>query len=153
MKTTILNKYRLLYRMQILQLQCGGMCVYYVQRAGYTLTYILYMVCSYMESNSVLVENDDATSAVSPTRRGTPGKDVWNAESPTKRLFFLRSVNVLARLPKHKRPRCLRVVNSGIHAPHPRNLGGVILKPLKSAILFISEYLRPCRERPPSSLQ
>ena len=27
-------------------------------------------------------------SAVSPTRRGVPPRDVWNAESPTKRLFL-----------------------------------------------------------------
>ena len=31
----------------------------------------LYMVCSYMESNSVLVTDGDITSVVSPTRRGT----------------------------------------------------------------------------------
>ena len=34
----------------------------------------LYMVCSYVESNSVLVSDGDTTSAVSPTRRGAPRK-------------------------------------------------------------------------------
>ena len=51
------------------------MSAYYVQRAGYTSTYILYIACSYVESNSVLVA-DDTTSAASPIRRGNPRKDV-----------------------------------------------------------------------------
>ena len=72
------------------------------------------------------VANDDTTSAVSPTRRGAHEKtyEVWNTESPAKRLCLSRSVDALARLPKHiNRPRCLlRVVNSGIHSPHPLDL-------------------------------
>ena len=45
--------------------------------------YILSMICIYyVESNSVLVADGDITSAVSPTRRGAPRKDVWNAEPP-----------------------------------------------------------------------
>ena len=39
-------------------------------------------------------------------------------------------------LPKHNnRPRCLRVVNSVIHAPHPLDLRGVSTKPPKPPIL------------------
>ena len=48
-----------------------------------------YMLCSYMESNSVPVADGDTTSAVSPTRRRARPRCVWNAESPTKRLFLL----------------------------------------------------------------
>ena len=54
----------------------------------------LYMVCSYMESNSVLVTDGNTTSAVSPTRGGARPKYVWSAESPTKRLCLSRSVYV-----------------------------------------------------------
>ena len=76
-----------------------------MQFAGYTN-----FVCSYyVESNSVrLVADDDTTSAVSPTRRGAPRKDIWNAEPPVKRLCLPSSVDALARLPKHNNgPRCL----------------------------------------------
>ena len=87
---------------------------------------ILYIVCSYVDPNPVLVADDDTTSAVSPTRRGAPRNDVWNAESPKKRQCLPWSVGALARLPKHNnRPRFLRVVNSGIYAPQPVDLGGV----------------------------
>ena len=41
------------------------------------------------------------TCAVLPTRRGARPKYVWNADSPTKRLFFLWSVYILARLPRN----------------------------------------------------
>ena len=44
------------------------------------------ILCSYVASNSVLVADGEITSAVSPTRRGAPRRDVWNAESPTKGL-------------------------------------------------------------------
>ena len=59
------------------------------------------MLCSYMESNSVLVADGNTTSsAVSPTRRGARPKYVWTAESPTKRVY------ILARLPnKHNNRR------------------------------------------------
>ena len=40
-------------------------CVCYIQFAGYTD-----IVCSHVESNSVLVADDDTISAVSPARRG-----------------------------------------------------------------------------------
>ena len=56
---------------------------------------------------------------------------------------------------KHNRPRSLRVVNSGIHAPYPLDLGGATHKPLKPAFL-IPEHLEhhgPCRQRAPSSLE
>ena len=48
-----------------------GMCVSYIQFAGYTSVYV---VCSYVELNSVLVADDDTTAAVSPTRRRAHGK-------------------------------------------------------------------------------
>ena len=110
------------------------MCACCVQSPGCTSRLpvsCIYMVCSYVESNSVLVADDDTTSAVSPTRGGAPRKDVCNAESPTKCLRLPSSVNGLSRLPKHNRPRCLRVVNSEIHAPRPLDLAVVFLKPSK----------------------
>ena len=59
-----------------------------------------------MESNSVLGADDNATSAVSPTRRGARPKYVWSAESLTKRLGLPRSVYILTRLPnKHNHRR------------------------------------------------
>ena len=60
----------------------------------------LYMACSYMESNSVLVADGNTTSVVSPTRGGARPNYVWTAESPTKR------VHIFARLPnKHNHRR------------------------------------------------
>ena len=62
----------------------------------------------------------------------------------------------LARLPKYNnRPRCLRVVNSGIHAPHLRDLVVliVILKPLKPSILLIFEHLGPYSQLLPPYLK
>ena len=50
-----------------------GVCVCYIQCAGYTSVYVVPGVCnSYVESNSVLLvdANDDTSSAVFPTRRG-----------------------------------------------------------------------------------
>ena len=49
----------------------------------------------------VLVIADDTTFAVSLIRRGAPRKDVVNVELPTKRLCLAKSMNALARLPKH----------------------------------------------------
>ena len=58
-----------------------------------------------MESNPVLVADDNPTSAVSPTRRGARPKYVWSAESTTKRVCLPRNVYILARLPNdHKQP-------------------------------------------------
>ena len=54
------------------------------------------------------------------------------------------------------RPRCLRVVNSGIHAPHPRDLRGVIIKPPKLPTILNFKHLKhlgPCRQRALSSLE
>ena len=66
----------------------------------------LYMVCNYMESNSVLVADGNTTSAISPTRRGARPKHVWSAESTTKRICLPWSVYILARLPnKHNHRR------------------------------------------------
>ena len=63
----------------------------------------------------------------------------------------------LARLSKHSNgPRCLRVVNSGIHAPHPLDLRGVIIKPPNPPTIVNSKHLKhlgPYRQRPLSSLE
>ena len=93
-----------------------------------------------------------------------PRKDTRHAGPPAKRICLPRSVDDLARLPnKHNnrprcldRPRCLRVVNSGIHAPHPLDLRGVIIEAPKPPILLNFEHLKhrgPCRQRPLSSLE
>ena len=64
MKTTVLNKYRLLYNIASIK-HSTGVCV----RAMYDVlgtppVYILYMVCSYVESKSVLVADGDTTSVL-----------------------------------------------------------------------------------------
>ena len=102
----------------------------YIQFAGYTCVYVVPGVCNsyYVQSNYVLlvVANDDTTSAVLPTKRGAH-ENAWNTEPPGKRVCLPRSEDALARLPKrNNRPRCPRVVNSGIHAPHPLDLREVI---------------------------
>ena len=64
-----------------------------------------------MESNSVLVANGNATSAVSPTRRGARPNYAWSAESSTKRLCLPRSAYILTRLPSmhnHRRGYILK---------------------------------------------
>ena len=90
-------------------------------------------------------------------KKRSPRKDVWNTEPPVKRLCLPPSVDALARLPEHNnRPRCLRVVNSGIHAPHPLDLRGVIAKPPKPPIFLNFEHLKhlgPCLQRSLSSLE
>ena len=71
----VLDKYRLVYnRMSYTKVQDS---VVYKSTALNKSTdcstppaYILYMICSHMESNSVLVAGGDTTSALSPTRRG-----------------------------------------------------------------------------------
>ena len=72
MKTTssVLNKYRLLY---------SSVCSTYSALGIPAYILVLYIVRSYVESNSVLVADDDDTtsSAVSLTRRGGPRNDVW----------------------------------------------------------------------------
>ena len=136
-------------------------CVCYIQFVGYTSVYVVPSVCnSYVESNSLLlVANDDTTSAVLPTthKERSPRNDVWNTEPPAIRVCLPRSVDALARLPKHNnRPRCLRVVNSGIHSPHPLDLRGAIIKPPKPPILLNFEHLKhlgPCLQRSLSFLE
>ena len=117
------------------------------------------MLSSDVEANSVLlVEDDDTTSTVLPTRRGGHEKTHGVRDRRAKRICLPRSVDALARLPNnhYNRPRCLRVVNSGIHAPHSLDLRGVIIKPPKPPILLNFEHLKhrgPCRQRPLSSLE
>ena len=66
-----------------------GVCVHATYNLLDIPAHILYMISSYyVESNSVLVADGDTTFAVSPTRRESPQKDVWNVESPTKRLSY-----------------------------------------------------------------
>ena len=58
-------------------------------------------------------------------------------------------MDALARLPKHNnRPRCLRAVNSGIHAPHPLDLRGAIIKPPKPPFLLNYENFQEPRTLP-----
>ena len=124
------------------------------------------MLYSDVEANSVLllVADDDATSTVSPTRRG--GHEKTHGMRDRRRnvyvslevwmlwLGFLTSITIVHGA--CDRPRCLRVVNSGIHAPHPLDLRGVIIKPPKPPILLNFEHLKhrgPCRQRSLSSLE
>ena len=126
----------------------------------------IYMPYSDVEANSVLllVADDDTTSTVSPTRRRAHEKthgmrdrrrnvyvslEVWMLW-----LGFLTSITIVHGA--CDRPRCLRVVNSGIHAPHPLDLRGVIIKPPKPPILLNFEHLKhggPCRQRSLSFLE
>ena len=124
-------------------------------------------ICLYsdVEANSVLlVADDDTTSTVSPTRRG--GHEKTQGMRDRRRnvyvslelwmlwLGFLTSITIVHGA--CYRPRCLRVVNSGIHAPHPLDLRGVIIKPPKPPILLNFEHLKhcgPCRQCPLSSLE
>ena len=126
--------------------------------------YMLYIpVCSYVESDSVLDADDDTTSTVSPTRRRSPRKDVWNTEPPTNVyaphevwMLWLGCLSITTVHGACDRPRCLRIVNSGIHAPHPLDFRGVIIKPPKPPILHNVEHLKhfgPCRQRSLSSLE
>ena len=69
MKTGILKQVKTAVQWYFVRKQFSystGVCVCYIQFAGYTD-----IVCSYVESNSErLVADDDTTSAVSPTRGG-----------------------------------------------------------------------------------
>ena len=123
------------------------------------------MLYSDVEENSVLlVADDDTTSTVLPTRRG--GHEKTHGMRDRRRnvyvslevwmlwLGFLTSITIVHGT--CDRPRCLRVVNSGIHALHPLDLRGVIIKPPKPPILLNFEHLKhrgPCRQRPLSSLE
>ena len=125
------------------------------------------MLYSDVEANSVLllVADDDTTSTVSPTRRG--GHEKTHGMRDRRRnvyvslevwmlwLGFLTSITIVYGA--CDRPRyLLRVVNSGIHAPHPLDLRGVIIKPPKPPILLNFEHLKhrgPCRQGPLSSLK
>ena len=131
-------------------------CVCYIQFDGYTSVYIV-PVCSYMESNSVLDADDDTTSsAVSPTRRGAHENTygIWNRRrnvyaSHEVWILWLGCLSITIVHGACDRPRCLRVVNSGIHAPHPLDLQGVIIKPPKAPVLHNFEHLKhlgPCRQ-------
>ena len=123
------------------------------------------MLYSNVEANSVLlVADDDTTCTVSPTRRGGHEKthgmrdrrrnvyvslEVW-----MPRVGFLTSITIVHGA--CDRPRYLRVVNSGIHAPHLLDLRGVIIKPPKPPIHLNFERLKhrgPRHQRPLSSLE
>ena len=122
--------------------------------------YVVPGVCSYVESNSVLLvaaNNDMYHFCCVANKERSPRKDVWSTKPPAKRLCLPRRVDALARLPKHNnRPRCLRVINSGLHAPHPLDLRGAIIKPLTPSILLNFEHLKhlgPCLQRPLPNLE
>ena len=135
----------------------------YIQFAGDTSVYVVH---SDVEANSVLlVADDETTSTVSPTRRGGHEKTHHGMRDHRRNVYvslevwmlwlgFLTSITIVHDA--YDRPRCLRVVNSEIHAPHPLDLRGVIIKPPKPPILLNFERLKhrgPCRQRPLSSLE
>ena len=67
------HTHRLLYSsMETFQLQYGCVCVLHTVCWVHQRMYCI--VWTYVESNSVLVADDDTTSAVSPTRRGAHEK-------------------------------------------------------------------------------
>ena len=124
------------------------------------------MLYSDVEANSVLpVADDETTFTVSPIRRG--GYEKTHGMRDRRRsvyvslevwmlwLGFLSSITIVHGA--CDRPQCLlREVNSGIHAPHPLDLRGVVIKPPKPPILLNFEHLKhrgPCRQRPLSSLE
>ena len=123
------------------------------------------MLYSNVEANSmVLVADDDTTSTVLLKRTG--GHEKTHGMRDRRRNVyvslevwmlwpgFLTSITIVHGACDH--PRYLRVVNSGIHAPHPLDLRGVIIKPPKPPILLNFEHLKhrgPCRQRPLSSLK
>ena len=140
----------------------SGVWVCYIQLTVYAS--VVYVVCSYVETGAVLVvADDDTTSAVSPTLRGGHDKtygmrncrrnvdvslEVW--------MLWLGCLSITTAHGACDRPRCLRVVTSGIHAPHPPDLRGIIPKPPKPPIYFDFEHLKhlvPCRQRPLSPLE
>ena len=122
-----------------------------MQFAGYTN-----IVFSYVESTLYDLLQMMIPLLLCRQQRG-PRKDMWKAEPPVKRLCLRSSVDASARLPKHNNgPRCRRVVNSGIHAPHPLDLRGVIIKPPKPRTILNFKHLKhlgPCRQRALSSLE
>ena len=163
----ILTKYRLLFKASRYNAIVTVLWVYEcVLRTTcwihHYVVYMLYMVlCGYyVESNSVLVvadrDNDTTSLPFHNKERSSTKRRGMKCGIADMSMLPLKCVCFLARLAKHNRPRCLRVINWGIHAPHPRDPRGVILKPLKPAILVILEYLRhlgPCRQHPLSSLE
>ena len=149
---------------QTVQLQYRCVCVCYIQFAGYTSVYIVPGVCTvivmwnqtlYYLLLQMMIYH--FCCVAKKERSPRPRKDVWDTEPPAKRLCFPRNVDAFARLPKHNnRPRCVRVVNSGIHAPHPLDLRGAIVKSPKPPILLNFEHLKhlgPCLQRSLSSLE
>ena len=125
----------------------------YMQFAGYTN-----IVCSCVESTLYdLLQMMIPLFCCVANKERSPRKDIWKAEPPVKRLCLPSSVDALARLPKHNNgPRCRRVVNSGIHAPHPLDLRGVIIKPPKPPTILNFKQLKhlgPCRQRALSYLE
>ena len=69
MKTTVLKMYRLLYNSMHTNSYSTGVCVRATYKVQDTPAYILYMVCSYIESNSVLVADDGDTVPLLLCRR------------------------------------------------------------------------------------
>ena len=138
----------------------------YIQFAGDTSVYIcctvmskqtLYYYLLQMMIPLLLCRQQGEEATKRHTACGTAGEtytryvsiEVWMLW-----LGFLTSITIVHGA--CDRPRCLRVVNSGIHAPHPLDLRGVIIKPPKPPILLNFEHLKhrgPCRQRPLSSLE
>ena len=154
MKTTILKQVQTAVQQYFVRKQFSystGVCVRYLQFAGYTN-----VVCSYVESILFDLLHMMIPLLLCRQQGEEPTKYIWNAEPPAKRLCLSSSVDALARLPKHNNgSRCLRVVNSGIHAPHPHDLRGVV-KPSKPPTVLNFKHLKhlgPYPQRALSSLE
>ena len=118
------------------------MCVCYKKFDGYTSVYIV-PVCSYMESYSVHLVQMMIPLLLCCQQVDEPTKIRMEYGTADETSTPPMKCGCLARLPKHNnRPRCLRIVNSGIHAPHPLDFQGVIIKPPKAPVLHNFEHLK-----------
>ena len=83
MKTTVINKYILLYN------SCCWCCLHIIYSTRFYV--VMWHQILYFLQNLV----------IPPTRRGAPRRDLWKAESPMKRLCLPLSANALAVVGTH----------------------------------------------------
>ena len=115
-----------------------------VQFAGYTRVYVIY---SYVESNSVLLVVDDHFCCVA-NRRGTHEK-IYRMRNRRRNVYaslevwmlWLGCLSITTVHGASDRPRCLHVANSGKHAPHPLDLRGVIISSLPNHISSLTSSI------------
>ena len=132
---------------------------------AYIMLYYI-VVCSYEESNSVLLVADGAPLLLlcrqqgeEPTKRRMECGTADETSMPPLKCRWMLWLGCLSITTVHGAcdcPRCLCLVNLGIHAPHPLDLWGIIIKSPKPPILLNFEHrkhLGPCRQRPLSSLE